>query len=90
MIIYVHFSRDVSRKIAHLTSSMEWQVSWQEIIDLGKQIVTENIPLNWCVWYPGGSMKRSRLLHQICVFFFHTIPAYFLDAILFLLGYKPL
>lgn len=81
--------RDTERRIAHLTSSMEWQVSWQEIIDIGKQIVTEKIPLNGAVWYPGGSMKRSKLHHQICVFFFHTIPAYFLDAIIYLAGHKP-
>jgi len=80
---------DKDRKIAHLTSSMEWQVSWQEIIDLGKEIVSEKIPLNGCVWYPGGSMKRSRLLHQICVILFHMIPAYFLDTIIFLSGNKP-
>ncbi|XP_046682906.1 putative fatty acyl-CoA reductase CG5065 [Homalodisca vitripennis] len=80
---------DTEHKIAHLTSSMEWQVSWQEIIDLGKEIVSEKIPLNNCVWYPGGSMKRSKLLHQICVIFFHMIPAYFLDTIIFLSGNKP-
>ncbi|XP_075218822.1 fatty acyl-CoA reductase 1 isoform X2 [Lycorma delicatula] len=80
---------DRKRTIAHLTSSMEWQVSWQEIIDMGKQIVTEKIPLNNAVWYPGGSMKKSKLLHQICVFFFHMLPAYFLDTIIVLSGHKP-
>uniref|UniRef100_A0A8D8YXS6 Fatty acyl-CoA reductase n=1 Tax=Cacopsylla melanoneura TaxID=428564 RepID=A0A8D8YXS6_9HEMI len=77
------------QSICHLTSSQEWQVSWQEIIDIGKSIVTTEVPLNGCVWYPGGSMKTSRLLHQICVIFFHIIPAYFLDAIIFLSGNKP-
>jgi len=80
---------DKERTISHLTSSMEWQVSWQEIIDLGKEIVSEKIPLNGCVWYPGGSMKRSKLLHQICVIFFHMIPAYILDFFILLSGNKP-
>lgn len=77
------------KSIVHLTSSQEWQVSWQEIIDIGKSIVTTEVPLNGCVWYPGGSMKSNRLLHQICVILFHMIPAYFLDAIIFLSGNKP-
>lgn len=81
--------RDKERTIAHLTSSMEWQVSWQEIIDIGKEIVSEKIPLNGCVWYPGGSMKRSKLMHQICVIFFHMIPAYILDFFILLSGNKP-
>lgn len=88
IISFIYFS-DKKRNIAHLTSSTEWQVSWQEIIDMGKQIVTEKIPLNNAVWYPGGSMKRSKLLHQICVFFFHMIPAYFLDSLIILSGHKP-
>ncbi|KAF9814368.1 hypothetical protein SFRURICE_000441 [Spodoptera frugiperda] len=39
--------------------------------------------------YPGGSMKHSRLYHNICVFFFHWIPAFIIDTLLFCLGYKP-
>ncbi|XP_022194362.1 fatty acyl-CoA reductase 1 [Nilaparvata lugens] len=82
--------KDTERTISHLTSSMEWQVSWQEIIDMGKKIVTEKIPLNNAVWYPGGSMKKSKLLHQICVLLFHMIPAYFLDTLIMLSGHKPI
>jgi hypothetical protein len=47
----------------------------------------ERVPLNGVVWYPGGSIKKSRLLHNICVLLFHLIPAYFIDFILFVLGY---
>lgn len=85
---YLHMKEN-KPNIVHLTSSQEWQVSWQEIIDTGKSIITNEIPLNGCVWYPGGSMKTSRLLHQICVIFFHIIPAYFLDFFIFLSGNKP-
>lgn len=80
---------DTTRVICHLTSSQEWRVTWQEIIDIGKSIVTTEVPLNGAVWYPGGSMKSSKLVHNICVFFLHIIPAYFLDAIIFMSGNKP-
>lgn len=66
-----------------------FQVSWAEIIARGRKI-TEKVPLNGVVWYPGGSMKKSRLVHNICVFLFHMIPAYLIDALIFLAGYKPM
>ncbi|KAL0280988.1 UNVERIFIED_CONTAM: hypothetical protein PYX00_002124 [Menopon gallinae] len=83
------YNKDRDRKYYHFTSSEEIRVSWEELIALGRKI-TERIPLNGVVWYPGGSMKKSRLLHNICVFFFHTIPAYVIDTLIFLAGYKPI
>ncbi|XP_065216154.1 putative fatty acyl-CoA reductase CG5065 [Planococcus citri] len=82
-------NKDRTRNIFHLTSSQEWQVSWQEVIDIGKSIVTNELPLNGVVWYPGGSMKKNKLLHQICVILFHMIPAYVLDFFIFCSGNKP-
>ncbi|XKL65276.1 hypothetical protein PGB90_008696 [Kerria lacca] len=82
-------NKDHQRNIFHLTSSQEWQVSWQEVIDIGRSIITNELPLNGVVWYPGGSMKKNKTLHQICVILFHTIPAYILDFFIFLSGNKP-
>ncbi|KAK7604008.1 hypothetical protein V9T40_004281 [Parthenolecanium corni] len=82
-------NNDHERNIFHLTSSQEWQVSWQEVIDIGKDIIVTEVPLNGVVWYPGGSMKKNKLLHQICVVLFHIIPAYILDFFIFLSGHKP-
>lgn len=65
------------------------QITWAEIIDRGRKI-TEKIPLNGVVWYPGGSLKKSRFMHNICILLFHMIPAYIIDALLFLAGYKPM
>ncbi|XP_066904622.1 putative fatty acyl-CoA reductase CG5065 [Halyomorpha halys] len=75
--------------VYNLTTNSEWQITWQQIIDVGKDIATNDIPLSGAVWYPGGSMKRSRIIHNICVILFHMIPAYFLDAIIYLSGNKP-
>ncbi|KAK2580056.1 hypothetical protein KPH14_012340 [Odynerus spinipes] len=83
------YCKDHDKRVYNLTSSSDFKVSWAEIIEIGRR-VTEKVPLNNVVWYPGGSMKKSRLRHNICVFFFHTIPAYFIDAIIFLAGYEPI
>ncbi|XP_063219802.1 putative fatty acyl-CoA reductase CG5065 [Bacillus rossius redtenbacheri] len=77
------------RRVYHLTSSAEIQISWAEIIERGRRI-TQRVPLNNVVWYPGGSMKKSRLAHLICVFFFHFLPAIFIDTLIFLSGHKPI
>jgi hypothetical protein len=65
------------------------KITWAEIIERGRRIVTEKVPLNGVVWYPGGSMKKSRLLHNIAMFFFHLLPALFLDGLILLSGNKP-
>lgn len=79
---------NIETRFLHFTI-LRPQVTWAEIIDRGRKI-TEKIPLNGVVWYPGGSLKKSRLMHNICILLFHMIPAYIIDALLFLAGYKPM
>lgn len=86
---YLYF-KDYDMKVINMTSSTEFKVSWAEIIERGRKIITQKVPLNGVVWYPGGSMKKSRLVHNICILFFHMIPAYIIDALIFLAGYKPI
>ncbi|KAL6257452.1 hypothetical protein P5V15_011023 [Pogonomyrmex californicus] len=85
---FIHF-KDHEKRVYNMTSSSEFKVSWAEILDRGRKI-TQRIPLNGVVWYPGGSLKKSRLMHNICILLFHMIPAYIIDALLFLAGYKPI
>ncbi|XP_074109609.1 putative fatty acyl-CoA reductase CG5065 [Cotesia typhae] len=82
-------NKDESRRVYNLTSSHEFKVTWREIIERGRKI-TQKVPLNGVVWYPGGSMKQSRMMHNICVLLFHMIPAYFIDTLLFFTGHKPI
>ncbi|RZC40817.1 fatty acyl-CoA reductase -like, partial [Asbolus verrucosus] len=77
------------KRIFNLTSSAEYKVSFEEIIEIGRGIVTKKLPLNGVLWYPGGSMKRSRLLHNIDFFLVQVLPAIILDGILIMLRYKP-
>ena len=72
-----------------MTTSEEVRVSWDGIIELGRHIIETKIPLNGVVWYPGGSLKRRRWQHNICVVLFHYLPAYFLDLLIYLAGYDP-
>ncbi|XP_034946182.1 putative fatty acyl-CoA reductase CG5065 [Chelonus insularis] len=83
------YCKDESRRVYNLTSSHQFKVSWSEILDRGRRI-TEKVPLNGVLWYPGGSMKKSKLMHNICVLLFHMLPAYFIDTILFFTGHKPI
>ncbi|CAB3257576.1 unnamed protein product [Arctia plantaginis] len=80
---------DTSSNIINFTSSAEIKVTWAEMIEAGRQIIMHKVPLNGVAWYPGGSMKHSRLQHNICMFLFHWIPAFIVDTLLFCLGYKP-
>nr|XP_032525808.1 putative fatty acyl-CoA reductase CG5065 [Danaus plexippus plexippus] len=80
---------DTKSNVINFTSSAEIKVTWLEMIDAGREIIMNRVPLNNVVWYPGGSMKHSRLYHNICALFFHWIPAIIIDTLLFCLGYKP-
>lgn len=82
-------NRDYDRRIYHLVSSAEIKVSWEQLIDCGRWIICNRLPLNGVLWYPGGSMKSSRLHHNICCILYHWIPAILLDCLLFCLRYPP-
>lgn len=83
-------NKDHERRIYHITSSSEFKITWAEIIERGRKIVSEDVPFNGVVWYPGGSMKKSKLIHNICLILFHMLPAYLIDAIILLSGNKPI
>lgn len=77
------------RRIYNLTSSAEYKLTWSEIIEIGRDVINTRMPLNGVAWYPGGSMKRSRLHHLVCFYLFHIVPAIIVDVLLLVLGYKP-
>lgn len=78
-----------SRRIYHITNSSELEITWKEVIDLGKKIAQTTMPYNWVVWYPRGAMTSSRLVHNVKIILFHYIPAIILDTIIVLTGNKP-
>nr|XP_022902012.1 putative fatty acyl-CoA reductase CG5065 [Onthophagus taurus]XP_022902013.1 putative fatty acyl-CoA reductase CG5065 [Onthophagus taurus] len=78
-----------TRKIFNICSTADYKVSWDDMIALGRKVVYERMPLNGVAWYPGGSMKRYKFVHKICVILYHYLPALLIDSIVPLFGYKP-
>lgn len=56
---------------------------------MGKHVVRNIVPFNGIVWYPGGSLQSSKLVHNICFYLFQLIPAILIDLLLVALGFKP-
>ncbi|XP_063392482.1 fatty acyl-CoA reductase 1-like isoform X2 [Cydia fagiglandana] len=75
--------------VINFTSSAEVKITWEEMIEAGREIILNRVPLNGVAWYPGGSMKHSRLYHNICVLLFHWLPAILVDCLLWCLRYEP-
>lgn len=88
LLIFISF-RDYDHRFIHMVSSAEIKLSWQEIVDLGRWTVKNKLPLNGVFWYPGGSMKSSRLHHNIASLFYHWLPAVLIDLLLLCIGYPP-
>nr|QLI62001.1 fatty acyl-CoA reductase 11 [Streltzoviella insularis] len=74
-------------QVCNLTESGQNPITWGKALDMGRVHVQE-FPFSTCLWYPGGSPKSSRVLHQIALIFTHLLPAYFIDLLLYLLGKK--
>lgn len=80
---------DKENTIANFTSSAEIKITWDEMINVGRKVIEDKIPLNGVAWYPGGSMKHNRLHHNICLILYHWIPALLVDGLLRLLRFEP-
>lgn len=71
----------------NITDSGTLGLTWGESLEMGKQLFYE-YPMMLSLWYPNGSMKDNYFLHTLSVIFFHYLPAYFIDFILFITGNK--
>lgn len=76
-------------KVINLTANKDFQITWYNIIEIGKNIARNKVPLNNVLWYPGGAMTNSRVCFHISAFFFHTIPSVILDTLISMGGYEP-
>ncbi|XP_065348976.1 putative fatty acyl-CoA reductase CG5065 [Cloeon dipterum] len=74
--------------VVNLTTTERNAVSWGEIIEFGRKNIYK-YPFSGGVWWPDGSIKNSKLAHDLCVIFFHTIPAYMIDCLAVLCRQKP-
>lgn len=52
------------------------------------ELTKTKIPLNNIYWYPNLTFTTYRLIYIIQAFFWHWLPAYFMDAVLYCIGRK--
>lgn len=64
-------------------------ITWGEILERSKKMFFEN-PFEMILWYPGGNIRTNKYVHNLCVFLFHMVPAYFIDFLLFIFAQKRL
>lgn len=63
--------------------------SWGDVLVVAKEYARK-YPLAWPLWYPNGDITTNYLAHEYRRIFYHMVPAYFIDFILFLLGQRRL
>ncbi|CAH0716054.1 unnamed protein product, partial [Brenthis ino] len=61
--------------------------SWGDVLKVAKDY-GRKYPLAWPLWYPNGDITTNVVLHEFRRIFYHLVPAYTIDFILFLLGQK--
>ncbi|GBP57038.1 Putative fatty acyl-CoA reductase CG5065 [Eumeta japonica] len=64
-------------------------MTMKEIVEFGKSLISE-IPVKDSLWHVGGDITTSRTVHYVKVLLLHLLPAIFVDAVLCLLGRKPM
>ncbi|XP_045465464.1 uncharacterized protein LOC123674585 [Harmonia axyridis] len=89
LAITLFASLNANEKIYHVTSNQEVKISYDELIEKGKKMLETKIPFSGVAWYPGGSIKRSKLYNKLCFFLYQLIPAIIVDTILSIIGYEP-
>ncbi|XP_057672431.1 putative fatty acyl-CoA reductase CG5065 [Diorhabda carinulata] len=65
------------------------QISWEEIFATAKDVIHNDCPFNLMLWYPEGTITKSRLYNKINTILFQLLPALILDLILLIAGQKP-
>ncbi|XP_072379103.1 putative fatty acyl-CoA reductase CG5065 [Diabrotica undecimpunctata] len=75
-------------EVYNITANRDDSLSWGTALEICKRHVF-NYPYSVMLWYPGGGPKSNYIVHCIAAFFFHLLPAYFVDMLLTLTGNKP-
>jgi alcohol-forming fatty acyl-CoA reductase len=92
-IIAVAYKRSQMSKdvcyFVNLTDSGQTSLKWGVSIEMGRELF-HKYPMGVSLWYPNGSIKSNYYYHLFCVIFFHYLPAYFIDAVMFIIREKPL
>ncbi|XP_050358546.1 putative fatty acyl-CoA reductase CG5065 [Nymphalis io] len=90
LILLAYFTaleRPKDIRVCNITQSGLNAITWKETSAYWQKYLAE-YPLSYSLWYPVATGKNYKIQHQIAVFFTQTLPAYFVDLILFILGKK--
>lgn len=77
----------LSIPVYNLTQCGMKPITWGEVLDKGKKLGYEN-PFSLMLWYPDGTIRTNRVMHQLCIIFQHWLPAYIIDGLLLVFGQK--
>lgn len=80
---------DGEMPVFNVTCCESQKTTWKRVLELGESINAE-YPIEAGVWYPGGSMTTSVVMHTMRAILFHWFPAYVIDFLLFCFGQKRL
>ncbi|XP_055309701.1 putative fatty acyl-CoA reductase CG5065 [Sitodiplosis mosellana] len=64
-------------------------LNWKYYLQLCVKPTHLKYPFDMALWYPGGSFKKNRLHHYICIVLFQIIPALLVDLLLIILRHPP-
>ncbi|KAJ1521680.1 hypothetical protein ONE63_003323 [Megalurothrips usitatus] len=73
--------------VYNVSSNTAQRIKWSEIIEIGREHI-HKYPFEMVLWYPDGATRTNWLTHTLIVFFFQTLPAYFIDLLLTIAGQK--
>ncbi|XP_041769565.1 putative fatty acyl-CoA reductase CG5065 isoform X2 [Anopheles merus] len=59
-----------------------------QIVEMGRTL-SDEIPLDKCIWAPGGGITQLRIHNLIRVLLYHILPAILIDGFFRLMGQKP-
>ncbi|EFN72073.1 Fatty acyl-CoA reductase 1 [Camponotus floridanus] len=76
-------------KIYNCTSSSLHPITWREFGHLTRKHAIES-PSKYVMWYPDFTFRTNKFIHTIMVAMLHFLPAFIVDLILRVQGYKPM
>ncbi|XP_035782468.1 putative fatty acyl-CoA reductase CG5065 [Anopheles albimanus] len=59
-----------------------------QIVEMGRML-SDEVPLDKCIWAPGGGITQIRIYNLFRVLLYHILPAILIDGVFRLMGQKP-
>ncbi|RVE49009.1 hypothetical protein evm_006367 [Chilo suppressalis] len=73
--------------VYNLTTGDDRNTTWKTVLDIGKATIRK-YPFEGPLWYPDGNIRHNKLIHKLCVFFYHIVPAYLIDFLMLIFRQK--